>query len=806
MVGYIQRRRCATVIALWAGLSIAVAGCGDNELRACGNGVLEPGERCDDGNTLDGDGCDRNCRPTGCSNGIVTAGEACDDGNATNGDGCDRNCRPTGCGNGIVTAGEVCDDGNATNGDGCDANCTISACGNGAVAPGEGCDDGNDVDGDGCDSNCRPTGCGNGIVTAPEECDDGNAIDTDDCRNNCRVAACGDGVAATGATGARYEDCDGASLGGTAPIETSTCNLDCTARVCGDGKVNQTAGEECDDGNTSSSDACTSVCRVAACGDGFLRTTAPAEQCDDGNTVTEACAYGAPACTVCDATCALVPGETSACGDGIAQPPFEACDDGNAVNGDWCDVGCMAIPVAPSIYVKASNTRWDAEFGRTLALSADGSTLAVGAPYEDGTATGINGDQTSSQSNYAAGAVYVFVRSGTTWVQQAYVKSSLTDQQGIVFGSSVALSADGSTLAVGSIGVLYRGAVFVFTRSGTTWSQQADLRASNAGVYDDFGSSISLSGDGSTLAVGAPGEDSAATGIDGDQANNAASDSGAVYMFTRSGTTWSQQAYVKASNTGAGDYFGGVRLSDDGSTLAVGASLEDSAATGIDGDQANNAAPDSGAVYVFTRSGTTWSQQAYIKASNTNAGDEFGSIALSGDGATLAVGAFLEDSAATGINGNQADNSAISSGAVYVFTRSGMTWTQQAYVKASNTDYDDGFGLRTKLSTDGSTLAVGAYNESSAATGINGDQADDSAIRAGAVYRFTRSSTTWTQQAYVKASNTRPNNYFGFGLALSGDGLTLAAGAPWERSAATGIGGDQTSTSAQNAGAVYVFH
>jgi trimeric autotransporter adhesin len=144
------------------------------------------------------------------------------------------------------------------------------------------------------------------------------------------------------------------------------------------------------------------------------------------------------------------------------------------------------------------------------------------------------------------------------------------------------------------------------------------VKASNTGANDRFGNSVALSADGNTLAVGAYGEDSSATGIGGDQTNNSASSSGAVYVFARSGSTWSQQAYVKASNTGAGDCFGSsVALSADGDTLAVGAYNEASSATGIGGVQTNNSAPSSGAVYVFTRSGSTWSQQAYVKASNT---------------------------------------------------------------------------------------------------------------------------------------------------------------------------------------------
>src|SRR5205814_1608421 len=148
-------------------------------------------------------------------------------------------------------------------------------------------------------------------------------------------------------------------------------------------------------------------------------------------------------------------------------------------------------------------------------------------------------------------------------------------------------------------------------------------------------------------------EDSNATGVNGNQADNSASGSGAAYVFVRSGTTWSQQAYLKASNAEAGDQFG-VSVALSGDTLVVGATSEDSNATGVNGNQADNSAGWSGAAYVFVRSGTAWSQQAYLKASNAGAGDVFGySLALSGD--TLAVGAFGEASSATGVGGNQAD-------------------------------------------------------------------------------------------------------------------------------------------------------
>src|SRR5205823_2837784 len=159
------------------------------------------------------------------------------------------------------------------------------------------------------------------------------------------------------------------------------------------------------------------------------------------------------------------------------------------------------------------------------------------------------------------------------------------------------------------------------------------------------------------------------------QGNNNASGSGAAYVFVRSGSNWTQQAYLKASNTGAGDQFA-YSVAVSGDTIVIGAPLESSDASGVNGSQNNNRASGSGAAYVFVRSGTTWSQQAYIKSSNSEAGDLFGwSVAVSGD--SITVGAPGEASNTTGVNGNQADNSAPESGAAYIFARNGSNWIQQ---------------------------------------------------------------------------------------------------------------------------------
>lgn len=322
------------------------------------------------------------------------------------------------------------------------------------------------------------------------------------------------------------------------------------------------------------------------------------------------------------------------------------------------------------------------------------------------------------------------------------------------------------------------------------------LKSSNSEANDGF-AFVSLYGD--TLAVGAPYEASDSKGINGNQDSNIAPNSGAVYIFTRVGATWSQQAYLKSSNTDPADGFG-VAVSLFGDTLAVAAPFEASADTGINGDQDNNDMFGSGAVYIFTRVGTTWSQQAYIKASNANANDAFGaSVSLYED--TLAVGAFGESSEATGVNGDQGNNDAEMSGAVYVFNRDGATWNQRAYLKASNTDAGDSFGCDVSLYGD--TLAVGAYGESSNATGVNGEQDNNDSEQSGAVYVFTLDGTTWSQQAYLKASNTDAGDGFG-SVAIFRD--TLAIGAPSESSNATGVDGEQDNNDSEVSGAVYVFN
>jgi hypothetical protein len=444
-------------------------------------------------------------------------------------------------------------------------------------------------------------------------------------------------------------------------------------------------------------------------------------------------------------------------------------------------------PIAQQAYLKASNTDILDSFGWSVSISGD--TVVVGAVREQSNATGVNGNQSDNSLSYV-GAAYVFVRNGSTWSQQAY------------------------------------------------------LKASNPDASDRFGEAVSISGD--TIVVGATSEDSSATGVNG-QNNNNTINSGAAYVFVRNGSTWSQQAYLKASNPDVSDVFG-ISVSVAGDTIVVGALYEHSNATGVNGNQSDNSCTDCGAAYVFVRNGSIWSQQAYLKASNTDPIDYFGrSVSVAGD--TIVVGAPNEDSSTKIINGNQSDNSAPGAGAAYVFVRNGSTWSQQAYLKASNAQTADWFGFSVSISGD--TIVVGAEFEDSSATGVDGNQNNNSLTDSGAAYVFVRSGTTWSQQAYLKGSGLASNINFGYSVSASGDtvavgyvlgnevsvfarngtswcgqanlsgsnteagdkfgyslaisGNTVIVGAPHEASGATGVNGNQNDNSKGVSGAVYVF-
>jgi hypothetical protein len=362
----------------------------------------------------------------------------------------------------------------------------------------------------------------------------------------------------------------------------------------------------------------------------------------------------------------------------------------------------------------------------------------------------------------------VFDRTGDGWQM---VDSLLVPDPG-----TVAISGD--TIVVGSNGSSGSSA-YVFTRSGNDWVDTAHLQPTVQGSDDVFGYSVAVSGD--TIVVGAPWEDSAATDVDGDAGNDAALDSGAAYIFERNGDSWQQTAYIKASNTGAGDGFGAVVVID-GDSVAISAPQEDSGSPGINGIESDESLVDSGAVYVFVRDGASWTQQAYIKASNpggpdsvTGEGDQFGGgesplgpgIALEGD--TLVVGAAGEDSGAVTINGDETDDGHTDRGAIYAFTRSAGVWTQQAYIKASRPTDD----LGCSVALSGDTLVAGAWQDMRGSVGANSEGDDTIVERSGAAFVFTRKGGSWTQEWILKADEAISDLYLGGHVATNGTAFAV---------------------------------
>ncbi|MFG1495048.1 hypothetical protein ABMA57_00350 [Saccharospirillum sp. HFRX-1] len=475
---------------------------------------------------------------------------------------------------------------------------------------------------------------------------------------------------------------------------------------------------------------------------------------------------------------------------------------------------------------KATEPSTNAFFGRSIALSKDGTTLAIG---EDKNGQGI-------------GAVYVYNRDVTTgeWQSQVMTNTPKSDE---MYGRSVSLSADGLVLAVGvpkkSSETIYRGgAVQVYSRPDTlsSWSDSVPLLvAPNSNRSARFGASVSLSADGLTLAVGAPNESIDAQGVSPDvTGENPLANSGAAYLFTRQDrqSDWVELAYIKAENPGEGDFFGTVvKLNGGGDTVAVYAPQEDSDALGVHTAVVNNEdAPDSGAVYLYQRKDDDTVQfTTFIKSSI--AGQQFygTAIDLSDDGLVMAVGAVLDDRNAKGVfsSPDSLPGGLWESGAVYVYARTTQqeTWALESFIKAENAKRHNYFGTSVSLSDDGLGLVIGAGRESSSTAGLHphiegmADPFSDTGAKySGAAYYYSRAGRTslWSLQSYIKTSQPREGDaaagdsssairtgWTGQTVELSGDGETLAMSAPGATSPKDGI--DATDDDLPNAGAVYLY-
>ncbi len=339
--------------------------------------------------------------------------------------------------------------------------------------------------------------------------------------------------------------------------------------------------------------------------------------------------------------------------------------------------------------------------------------------------TAIVGAYGEGPGNPPTGAAYVFVRSGTTWTEQ----QKLTPSDGLSgdnFGASVSISGD--TAVVGAWGAdvgtnFNQGAAYVYVRSGTVWTQQQKLTASDGAERNYFGVSVAIAGE--TIIAGAYSLE-----------NSGPNSRGAAYVLTRTGTTWTEQQKLLASDGVTDDNFG-RSVAIEGDTAVVGA-------FGV-----NN---DAGAAYVFVRSGTTWTEQQKLTASDGAAGDGFGGyggVDISGN--TIVVGAEQDD---VGTNNNQ--------GSAYVFVRSGTTWTQQQKLNTAEGGADDVFG---RVGISGDTIVVGAQGKDFLNNNSN----------QGAAYVFVRSGTTWTEQQRLIASDGGQGDIFGISTAIEGNKIIIGA-------------------------------
>ncbi len=366
----------------------------------------------------------------------------------------------------------------------------------------------------------------------------------------------------------------------------------------------------------------------------------------------------------------------------------------------------------------------EGRFGRTVALSADGDTALVGGPRD------------SSE----AGAVWVFTRTGSTWTQQAKLTGGEESGAGH-FGRGVALSADGNTALIGAPNDEGGGAAWMFTRSGSTWTQQAKLTGAGESGSGWFGQSVALSASGDTALIGGYVDHS---------------DTGAAWVFARSGAgasaTWEQQGAKLTGGgeeSGEGEFGWSVALSAEGDIALIGGRKDNAGA---------------GAAWVFTRTGSgagaTWEQQgAKLAGGDEESGEgEFGqSVALSAEGDTALIGGYHDDSGA---------------GAAWVFARTGSgagaSWAQQGAKLTGAGEVGRGyFGDAVALTSDGDTALIG---------GVRDDE------QRGAAWLFTRSGSgagaSWAQQGekLTGGNEESGNGEFGWSVALSADGDTALAG------------------------------
>lgn len=380
------------------------------------------------------------------------------------------------------------------------------------------------------------------------------------------------------------------------------------------------------------------------------------------------------------------------------------------------------------------DTAIDDRFGGAVSIS--GNTAIVGAQEND-----------DAGSN--AGAAYVFERQGTNWALQAKLFSNEATL-GELFGCAVSISGD--VALIGACGNddngPSAGAAYVFMRHGIDWIQAAKLIGGDTRMFDHFGASVAI--DGTTAVIGAFGND------------NAGENSGAAYIFTSNGNTWTQQAKITSDDAITEDLFG-FSVSVSGDTAIVGAHQNDAAG------------PNSGAAYVFARNGTRWPQQTKLQPKDAGIGDEFGyAVAIHEN--LLVVGARKDDHAE------------IDAGSAYIFIRNEEGWQQDEKIVADDAGLADEFGAAVAI--NGNRVLVGAWKDDHPLLRDTDDPAEE--IDKGSVYPFLRSGFFWTQKERINALSPFRYEHFGVAVAIS-------------RNFAI-VGGPGNDEAGNDAGAAYIFN
>jgi virulence-associated protein VapD/uncharacterized membrane protein len=352
-----------------------------------------------------------------------------------------------------------------------------------------------------------------------------------------------------------------------------------------------------------------------------------------------------------------------------------------------------------------------------------GSSVCISGDYA---IIGASQDRIGSNSNQ--GSAYIFVRNGNNWIQQA----KLTASDGAaddLFGRSVSISGDYAI--VGALGDDIgannsQGSAYLFVRSGNNWTQQVKLTASDGAAGDNFGVSVSISGN--YAIIGAM--------YDNIGANN---QQGSAYIFVRNGSNWTTQAKLTDLDGLANDFFGcSVHISGD--DVIIGARLADM------GGIANR-----GAAYIYARNGILWIRQAKLIAADGTSNDNFG-VSVSINGNYAIIGADQDYDVASNFY----------RGSAYIFVRSGSTWAQQAKLTPKDGNSEDQFGIAVSISGD--YAIVGARLAET-----------NSYEYQGSSYIFVRNGTSWLQQAKLTASDAEANDQFGASVSISGDHVIVGA-------------------------------